>query len=121
MNKQQTVTLVETIIDSIQEKKGKNIISLNISHLQNTSCDYFVICDATSTTQVDAIANFVDFNVKEKLEDNPLHIEGKETSRWVLLDYGDVVVHVFLEEQRNLYKLEKLWADGKAKRFENLL
>ena len=115
----QTQTLVETIVESIKEKKGKKILSLNISKLENTICDYFVICDATSTTQVDAIARFVEFNVEEKINDEPLHIEGKDTSRWVLLDYGDVVVHIFLEELRPFYNLEDLWADGKFTYIKN--
>lgn len=112
---QSTLTLVNTIVESIQEKKGRNILSLNISKLENTICDYFIICEAGSTTQVAAIADFIDYNVGQKINDFPLHIEGKSTARWVLLDYGDVVVHIFLDEMRSFYNLEALWADGKFK------
>lgn len=108
----ETEKLVKTIIEALQDKKGKNIVSINISSIEGTICDYFIVCHGDSTTQVDALANSVEKMVKEVMGEKPRHVEGMENSMWVLLDYADVVVHVFLNEQRDFYKLEDLWADG---------
>ncbi|MEN9444673.1 MAG: hypothetical protein RIS47_1563 [Bacteroidota bacterium] len=120
INTSSSEELVGMVVESIQEKKGKNITSLNISALDNSFCDYFVICEASSTTQVEAIANFVEFNLKEKLQEYPLHVEGKRNAQWVLVDYGNVVVHIFLDAVRDFYKLESLWGDGKVAHIPNL-
>jgi len=92
--------LVEIIIKGIQEKKGKDIISINLKNLNNAVCDYFVICHGNSTRQVDAIANSIEDEVKKATSENVWHKEGYGNAQWILLDYSDVVVHVFQEETR---------------------
>jgi ribosome-associated protein len=111
--------LLDEIIEAIREKKGKKIVSIDLREIENSVFDFFVICHGTSTTQVSAIADNVEFRPKEKLGIKPTHIEGVQNSQWVLVDYSGVVVHIFLEEQRVFYRLEDLWADGKIKVFED--
>jgi ribosome-associated protein len=111
--------LLDEIIEAIREKKGKKIVSIDLREIENSVFDFFVICHGTSTTQVSAIADNVEFRPKEKLGIKPSHIEGVQNSQWILVDYSGVVVHIFLEEQRGFYRLEDLWADGKIKVFED--
>ncbi len=121
--KEETITakqLVNTIVEGIQEKKGINIAILDLAELDNTICQYFIICDGDSNTHVDAIANSVIDYVREKLEDKPNHSEGFANAEWILLDYFDVVVHVFQRDQRSFYNLEGLWADAKRTDIKNL-
>ncbi|MGE0076775.1 MAG: ribosome silencing factor [Bacteroidales bacterium] len=106
--------LLACIIDAIQEKKGKNLVSLEIGNLPNAVCKYFVICNAESTTQVSAIADNIEDKAIEKLKEKVFRSAGYENSIWVVLDYVDIVVHVFQTEWRKFYKLEDLWADAKA-------
>jgi ribosome-associated protein len=106
-------TIVDTIIEAIREKKGQQIVKLDLRELKNTVCDYFIICQAESTTQVNALAENIEKQTSLKLKVIPHHIEGRVNSQWVLLDYFSVVVHVFQTEFRNFYKLEDLWSDGK--------
>ncbi|HVA99245.1 MAG TPA: ribosome silencing factor [Bacteroidia bacterium] len=112
--KNESTGLVETVLKGIQEKKGKNITCLNLKKISNNICDYFIICEGDSTTQVDAIANSVEYEVKKALGENPYHAEGFENSEWILIDYVDVVVHVFRKDIRDFYKLEALWADAEV-------
>ncbi len=105
--------LLTCIIDAIQEKKGKNLISLEIGNLPNAVCSHFVICNADSTTQVSAIADNIEDKAIEKLNEKVYRSAGYENAIWIVLDYVDVVVHVFQTEWRNFYKLEDLWADAK--------
>ncbi|MBR8534725.1 ribosome silencing factor [Carboxylicivirga sediminis] len=112
--------LADAIVEGIQDKKGTNIAILDLSKLDNTICQYFVICDGESTTQVDAIADGIEDYVRKHLGDKPNHVEGRENALWILLDYFDVVVHVFHKEQRGYYNLEALWADAKRTDIENL-
>lgn len=110
-----SAALVEMIVKGIQEKQGKQIVSLQLGKLPNTICEYFVICHGTSRTQVEAIADAVEHHVKTNLGQKVWHREGFENSEWLLLDYSDVVVHIFQEETREFYRLEKLWADAGRK------
>ncbi len=117
MSKQKTLKspaaiLAETVIKGIQEKKGKEIVLLDLRKIENAICDYFIICHGDSSTQVSAIANSVDKEVKKDTGEDPWHSEGYENSEWVLIDYVDVVVHVFQKQIRDFYKLEKLWGDA---------
>ena len=120
VSKNETNKLLKKVISSIEDKKGKNIVSIDLSKIDNAITNYFVVCSATSTTQVDAIYDnimeklYVDLNMK------PFHREGYENSEWILIDYFDLVVHIFLEDIRNFYKLEDLWADGIIKRYQNV-
>jgi ribosome-associated protein len=104
--------LLGSVIRGIFEKKGQNVLKIDLRKLENRITDYFVICHASSGTQVSAICDSVDDTVRKEAGEKPLHIEGLDKCFWVLLDYGNVIVHVFLEEYRNFYSLESLWADG---------
>lgn len=100
------------IISAIKDKKGENICSIDLRKVNDAACQFFVICDAESTTQVRAIANNVEDQTLMKLKEKPWHIEGMENQEWVLLDFVDVVVHVFHRPLRSFYQLEELWSDG---------
>lgn len=104
--------LLGSIIEGIFEKKGQNVLKIDLRKLENRIADYFVICHGTSATQVDAICDSVEDTARKLAGEKPLRIEGLENCFWVLLDYGNVVVHIFLEEHRNFYSLESLWADA---------
>lgn len=107
--------LAELIIEGIREKKGKEIVTINFKGLENTITDYFVICHGTSSSQVEAISENISEFVRKNSGLKPWHSEGQRNAEWVLLDYIDVVVHVFLETSREFYKIEKLWADAEVK------
>lgn len=104
--------LVNSVVKGIFEKKGQNVLKLDLQKLENRITDYFIICHANSVTQVDSISYSVEDTVRKETGEKPLHREGLENCFWVLIDYGNVVVHVFLEEYRNFYSLESLWADA---------
>ena len=104
--------LLGSVIKGIFEKKGQNVLRVDLRKLENRITDYFVICHASSGTQVSAICDSVDDTVRKETGEKPLHIEGLDNCFWVLLDYGNVIVHIFLEEYRNFYSLESLWADA---------
>ena len=106
--------IIKTIIAAIQEKKGNNIISLDLRKIKEAVSDFFVVCEAGSNTQVRAIADNVVDRVREKCKESPYHHEGYSKLQWVLIDYVNVVVHVMLPENRKFYKLEELWSDGVA-------
>lgn len=105
--------LAELIIEGIQEKKGKQIQLLDLRDINNAVCDFFIICHGNSNRQVDSIADSVLEIVREKKGEKPLNVEGKSQAEWILLDYINVVVHVFQEELREHYALDELWADAK--------
>ena len=111
--------LLGSILKGIFEKKGQNVLKIDLRKLENRITDYFVICHAASITQVSAICDSVDDTVRKEINEKPLHIEGLDNCFWVLLDYGNVIVHVFLEEYRNFYSLESLWADATIKVMED--
>jgi ribosome-associated protein len=104
--------LIDSIVNGIQEVKGRQTVVLDLRKVENSSTDFFVICHGTSTTQAEAIARSVEKFTEEERKESPWHIEGLQTAQWILLDYVDVVVHVFEETQRSVYDLEGLWADG---------
>ena len=114
-----TEVLLSNVVKGIFEKKGQNVLKIDLRKLENRITDYFVICHAASGTQVSAISDSVDDIVRKEVGEKPLHIEGLDNCFWVLLDYGNVIVHVFLEEYRNFYSLESLWADGKIELMED--
>jgi ribosome-associated protein len=107
-----TEVLLSGVIKGIFEKKGHDVLKINLRKLENRIADYFVICHGTSTTQVDSLCDSVEDTVRKVAGEKPLHIEGLDNCYWVLLDYGDVVVHIFLEKYREFYSLESLWADA---------
>lgn len=118
--KQSFESLNDLIIDSIQDIKGVNIVKLNLKKLDGAPADYFIVCEGESTTQVRAIANNIVKRVKAEQELLPINFEGKEYSKWVLVDFFDTVVHVFYPETRKFYELEELWSDAEATQYENL-
>jgi len=104
--------LTDAIVEGILEVKGRNISVLNLKDVHNRVCDYFIICQADSNTQVNAIAGSVEVMVKKLTGERPYRKEGFENSEWILVDYVTVVVHIFQTEVRNFYNLESLWADA---------
>ena len=112
--------LAEIIVKGIQEKKGKDITVMNLTKLHNSMSDYFIICNGTSRPQTEAIADSVQEEVKKAVGSYPRFKEGFINSEWILLDYFDVVVHIFQKESREFYQLEKLWADADINIIENL-
>jgi len=111
-----TNPLLISIIDGLEERKAKNITVLDLSNIKNRSFDFFVIADAESSTHVDSIASSVEETVKKQLNERPFHTEGWENAEWILLDYVDVMVHVFQQQTRDFYRLEDLWADAEITR-----
>ena len=104
--------IFKTIIRAIQEKKGEQIISLDLRKIPEAVADFFIICEAASTTQVKAIADSVEEEVRTHCEELPYKHEGRQNYHWVLIDYVNVVVHVMLPENRRFYKLEDMWSDA---------
>lgn len=104
--------LVDEIVNALEDIKGEKITILNLQNLENPVCDYFVICQANSNTQVKALADSVEKKVRENLNERPWHVEGADNAEWILLDYVAVAVHVFQTEAREFYDLEGLWADA---------
>ena len=111
--------LVALIVDSIQDIKGKEIVTLDLRALDETPADFFVICQGESTTQVRAISENIHKRVKQEMSITPNHIEGVDGSKWVLVDYFDTLVHVFYPETREHYDLESLWHDARLKKYED--
>jgi len=118
--KSPSIPLETLLIESIQEKKGHQIVQLDLAKIEDSITDNYIICHGNSTTQVKAIANFITENVKKQTGEMPWHLEGLQNSEWVLIDYIDVVVHVFLNEKRFLYNLEELWSDAEITEFEDV-
>ncbi len=106
--------IIKTIIAAIQEKKGENIISLDLRKINEAVADFFIICEASSQPQVKAISERVEELVKSKCDEKPYRHEGYQNLQWVLIDYVNVVVHVMLPEQRKFYRLEEMWSDAAA-------
>ena len=106
--------IIKTIIAAIQEKKGENIISLDLKKINEAVADFFIVCEASSSIQVRAIADNVEYQVYEKCDEKPYHHEGFQQLQWVLVDYVNVVVHVMLTETRKFYQLEEMWSDAAA-------
>ena len=105
--------LIATIINGIEEVKGQDITILDLREIENTVCDYFIICEGTSNTQVNAIVNSIQKQVRKNIKDKAWHVEGIDNAEWVLIDYVNVVVHVFQKHIRSYYDIEGLWGDAK--------
>lgn len=104
--------LADAAVEGILELKGRNITIMNLKNIQNRVCDYYIICQADSNTQVNAIAGSVEEIIKKKTGEKPYRSEGFQNSEWILVDYVTVVVHIFQTHIRNFYNLESLWADA---------
>lgn len=104
--------IFKTIIHAIEEKKGENIVSLDLRKIPEAVADFFIICEASNTTQLRAIADFVETDVKEKCLESAYKHEGRQAQQWILIDYVNIVVHVMLPEPRKFYQLEEMWSDA---------
>ena len=104
--------IVATVVEAMDAVKGKEIVTLDLRETGTAVTDYFVICHANSKVQVDAIADKIIDEVRDKNGVKPYHIEGRDNTEWILIDFVDVVVHVFLQSMRQFYQLEELWADA---------
>lgn len=111
--------LLANIIKGIEDVKGADINILDLRGIDNTVCDYFVICNGNSNTQVNAITNSIQKVVSKELKDKPWHVEGSENGEWVLMDYVNIVVHVFQKHIREYYNIESLWGDAKITSIES--
>ncbi len=112
-NKVSADELIAVIIKGIDDVKGEDIQLLDLREIENTVCDYFIICTGNSNTQVKAISGSVQKTVSKDLKDKPWHIEGSATAEWILMDYVNVVVHIFQKQMREFYDIESLWGDAK--------
>lgn len=112
--------LLDTIVSGINEVKGLDITILDLRKIETAICKYFVICSGTSNIHVSSISENVKKFVSKKCNEKPWNIEGKNTSEWILMDYSDIVLHVFQKKTRNFYQLEDLWGDANIKMIENL-
>lgn len=117
---EQTNKLVESIVKGIQEKKGTDIVIVDLKGIVGTICDYFVICQGNSPTQIDAITESVEETARIEAGEKPVKIAGLTNAEWVAMDYTDVLVHIFLPDMRSYYNLEDLWEDAKLTKMPNI-
>ena len=114
-----TNILLENIINAIQDVKGKEIISLDLRKIDSAICKYFVICTGTSNTHVNSIESNIKKTISRDLGEKPFHIEGNNIGEWVLMDYSDIIVHVFQQKTRAFYNIEDFWGDAKFKNYKD--
>ena len=119
MNNETQKTEIEVIAQAMLDKKAKNVVAMDLTAIGAAICDHFVICNADSTTQVVAISDNVVEQMWDKCKQDPIRSQGRENAFWVILDYGDIVVHVFQTESRDFYRLEDLWSDAEKINFED--
>lgn len=112
--------LLQSIIEGIQEKKGKNISAIQLKGMTGAICDFFVICEGNSPTQVSALADSVEEIVKKNTRENPIRVHGQQRAEWIGMDYGNVIVHIFLPELRTFYNIDTLWEDAKSEQIPSL-
>ena len=117
---QETKDIVKEIVEAVQDRKGKRITIIDLSKVDGASTDTFVICEGRSTAQVSAIADFIREDVQKKTGRKPYNYDGYRNSQWIVIDYGEVMVHVFLPDVRVFYNIEDLWSDGKTKEIPDL-
>lgn len=108
------------IIDAIQNVKGKQIVELDMRALDDASADYFIVCHGDSPTQVNAIAQRIEKEVRDQMHQYPNHIEGRRNGSWVLVDYFNTIIHIFHRDKRDFYQIEDLWSDAIVTRHEEL-
>ncbi|MCU0378255.1 MAG: ribosome silencing factor [Bacteroidales bacterium] len=117
----ETTLVKDSVVKGLFEKKGEKVACIDLRKIENRVCDYFIISHATSSKQVDSLAWSVEDIVRRETGRKPYHIEGRENCIWVLLDYGDILVHIFQQPYREFYNLESLWADGTITMLEDKL
>lgn len=111
--------LVKALIEGLQENKAVDIVKIDLRNIDSSVCKYFLICHGTSSTHVNGIASSAVDYVREKINEKMWRLEGQQNSEWILLDYADVVVHIFQKEKREFYRLESLWADATVSKIQN--
>jgi ribosome-associated protein len=111
--------LSSTIVKGMQEKKAVDIVLMDLRKVKNAVADFFVVCSGNSDKQLDAIADSIDEQVHKDLNENPWHVEGKNNKEWMILDYTNVVAHIFRKDKRSFYALEKLWGDAEITTIED--
>jgi ribosome-associated protein len=116
---QSSEKLSSLIVKGMQDKKANEIVLLDLRKVKNAVADFFVICSGNSDKQIDAIADSIDDHVHKTLKENPWHIEGKNNKEWMILDYTNVVAHIFRKDKRSFYALEKLWGDAEITEIED--
>ena len=112
--------LLQSIIEGIQEKKGKNICTIHLKGMTGAVCDYVVICEGNTPTQVSALADSIDEIVKKNTKEDPIRVHGQQLAEWIAMDYGDIIVHIFLPELRNFYNIDNLWEDANSERIPSI-
>jgi ribosome-associated protein len=117
MNSQE---LCKFVVEGMQEKKALDIVTMDLRAVENAISDYFVICTGHSDTQIDAICDSIEETVQKNTNIRPWHLEGKQNREWILLDYVEVIVHIFRTDRRDYYAIEELWADAQSTYVENL-
>ena len=115
-----TKTLIQKIVEGMQERKAKKIVTVDMTELENYSCPYFVICEGNSTTHVVSIADSVKHYVRSELKVHFIVADGYENGQWIAIDYGEIIVHVMLPEMREFYRIEELWEDAKITEIPDL-
>lgn len=110
--------LADAVVEALQDKKGLKIVVMDLRQVRGAISDYFVICSGTSDRHVQALSDTVYEELRIKLQDKPMNVEGRQRGEWVLMDYVNVVVHIFLEEKRRFFDIESLWADAPMERIE---
>ena len=111
--------LASTVVGAMQDKKARDIVSVDLRNINSRITDKFIVCHGDSDRQVDAIAQWVEEKVFKELKEKPWHREGFENKEWILLDYVNLVVHIFVEDKRKFYAIEELWGDAEFEKFEN--
>ncbi|MDR2084830.1 MAG: ribosome silencing factor [Bacteroidales bacterium] len=119
--KNDAILLSEIIIEAMLSKKAENVIRMDLRDIPNRVCDCFVICSGNSLVQINSIRDAIIEEVRKAVKEKPWHVEGIEKSEWLLLDYSNVVVHIFLESTRKFYNIEDLWADAHIEEFSDEL
>jgi len=109
--------IFKAIIHAIKEKKGDHIVSFDLRKIPEAVSDFFIICEASSTTQVRAIADYVEEHIKKDVQESPYHSEGHQAAHWILIDYVNIVVHIMQPETRKFYKLEEMWSDAEVEEY----
>ena len=115
----ENIQLLESIISGIQEKKGMNITTIDLKGIPGVICDYFVICEGNSPSQVAAIAQSIEHIVKVNIMESPIRVQGQQLAEWIGIDYGDIIVHIFLPNLRSFYNIDNLWSDAKTEKIPN--
>lgn len=118
-NSKEKQALIDKIIEAIQDTKGEDVMMFDLSKIENSVAETFIICSANSNTQVSAIAGNIEKKVRNELKERPWHVEGTDNALWVLVDYVSVVVHVFQRHIREFYEIEELWGDAIITKIED--